>query len=589
MSRRPLVLLVLTLLVGSFAPAALGGCNADTGTVVYVTLRGRLAMHTPATIDIQVSNAGGTASQAFTLDASQRLPLTFTVTPTGRTGVLKIAATSHFGDGLSAGRGTAEVTIVPDKRVDVDLVLAPDDFLVNESIVSAQKLVFDEDQAGRQIAVAPDGSFLVAFENSCPLMRCDVLGRLFDKTATPKKNGTSLDDGDLILNQASIYAETPVIAGGKSSFFAAWVTPAAPPRADADLRATVLGLDGAHPQTIDIDVSVDAADDLAPTVFALADGTFVVVWQRDRPDASHEIRARLFNAQGAPLVNNVTHTAGDFAVSSAATGNQIQAHGAGLAGGGFVIVWIAPVGATGNNVVARLFDAQATPLAADLPLTTYNAAKVIGPRVAATKDGFVAGWQAGGIPQVANQPLMVRLFDASGAPRSTEIPAAPHTVSLTVAPALAVRPSDGAIGVTWPECNALGDPDMSCGIRFRLLRPSGQPMGEIEGVNTTTKNTQAAPSIAAVTDGGFVVGWTDDSKLPPDNNESGVRARVIYPALDRHDGRLGALCAATEDAPCLEGLTCQPDSDGKQLCHTACTNACPGGGTCVNGAYCAFQ
>ena len=64
---------------------------------------------------------------------------------------------------------------------------------------------------------------------------------------------------------------------------------------------------------------------------------------------------------------------------------------------------------------------------------------------------------------------------------------------------------------------------------------------------------------------------------------------MIYPSLDRHDGKLGARCNGADDEPCADGLTCQPASDGTRLCHAACTDACPGGGTCLNGAYCAFQ
>jgi hypothetical protein len=579
--RRPLAILALTLL-GSLAPC-LGGCNADTGTVVYVTLRGRLAMHTPATIDVVVSNAGGAASQGFTLEPGQRLPLTFTVTPTGRTGTLHIEASARFAGGESAGRGSVDVTIAPDRQVDADLVLFPDDFVVNKSIPQSQFIVIDEDQDGRQIAAAPDGSFVTAFENDCgPLSRCDVLARLFDKTATPARNGTSLDDGDLILNQQPLLSATPVIAGGKDGFLAAWLIQAAG-RPDADLRATVLGRDAGHKQSLDLDVSVDPADDVAPTAFALADGSYVVVWERVRADMTREVRARRYGSDGTPLVNGVTSTTGDYPVSSVSTSNQRQSHGVGLASGGFVIVWV-----VGSNISARVFDKNATPSGADVALTSYAGATIYQPRVAATKDGFVAAWQGSGSAELSQHPVVVQRFDSTGASLSTQIQAVTQAVSLKASPGLAVRASDGAIGITWPDCFALGDGD-GCGIKFRLLRPSGQPVGDVEGVNTTTKASQTAPSIAAVADDGFVIGWTDNSQLPPDDQESGVRARVIYPSLDRHDGKLGAICGATGDAACAEGLTCQPAADNQQLCHQTCTGACPAGGTCVNGAYCAFQ
>ena len=76
---------------------------------------------------------------------------------------------------------------------------------------------------------------------------------------------------------------------------------------------------------------------------------------------------------------------------------------------------------------------------------------------------------------------------------------------------------------------------------------------------------------------------------PPDDRGSSVRARVIYPAIERHDGSVGALCDGAGDAACADGLTCQPAADSTPLCHPVCSSgACPGGGVCLNNAYCNF-
>ena len=583
----------MTLRLRSLAPLVLalllGACSADTGTVVFVTLRGRLAMPQFSTLDILVSNGGGSASQTLTLQNSDRLPLSFTVTPTGRSGTLNIVATAHLADGQSAGRGSVDVTIVPDQRVDKDLVLEPDDFLVNKSIANAQFIVFDENHNGRQIAVGSDGGFITTFENDCPLGRCDVLARLFDRSAQPARNATSADDGDFIVNQVPEFNESPVIAAGSNGYLVAWVSRTT--SSDGNVKATVLGRDGGHLSDSDIAVSVAVEEERLPSVFTLADGNYVIVWQQVRPaDGSQEVHARLFGPDGTPRVNGVSHTSDDFRVSALAGGDQLQAHGVGLPGGGFVIVWLNGAGAS-NNVLGRIFAADGTPAAAsDLPITQYSGALLYGPHVAATKEGFVAGWQASSstIPALSGRPLIVRRFSASGAALSTEIPVVAKTTFFRAAPTLAVRSSDGALGVTWPECGDDGDIDKSCGIRFRLLRPTGQPVGDSLVVNTTHANDQVAPSIAPVAEDGFVLGWTDSSNAPPDTVMQGVRARVIYPALERHDGKLGAQCGEPGDVTCGDALTCQPAADGKSLCHATCTgNTCPGGGTCIN-SYCSF-
>jgi hypothetical protein len=58
-----------------------------------------------------------------------------------------------------------------------------------------------------------------------------------------------------------------------------------------------------------------------------------------------------------------------------------------------------------------------------------------------------------------------------------------------------------------------------------------QRLGEEFAVNTTTKYRQLEPSVAALSDGGFAVVWTDESHLPPDTSgSSGIRGRVYSAA-----------------------------------------------------------
>jgi hypothetical protein len=46
-------------------------------------------------------------------------------------------------------------------------------------------------------------------------------------------------------------------------------------------------------------------------------------------------------------------------------------------------------------------------------------------------------------------------------------------------------------------------------------------------IPTTTSGDQTGPSVIAV-GSTFVVGWTDDSRSPPDTQGMSVRARVLY-------------------------------------------------------------
>ena len=63
--------------------------------------------------------------------------------------------------------------------------------------------------------------------------------------------------------------------------------------------------------------------------------------------------------------------------------------------------------------------------------------------------------------------------------------------------------SDGRLVVVWKDqASTSGD------IRFQILIPDGTPSGAEGAVNATTTGQQTAPSVAATSDGGFVVAWT---------------------------------------------------------------------------------
>jgi hypothetical protein len=564
----------------------LAACG-DGPTVVLVHVNGRPAMRAFDTLDVTVSNAGGSATQSFSLGAGRTLPLSFTVTPSGRTGDLDVSVVARDAAGnQTRGHGHGTATIVTGSTVDLDLTVDPDDFVVNEETARTQWLSFNEDQQGRQLGVAPDGTFLFTWENDCPLNRCDLLGRRFGADTTPASNATTMTTGDFIVNQVSKYTESPAIAVGQNAYMVAWLSLADDLATQKDVAATLVGFDGGHPRPTEITVSLDPQPESAPTVIARSDGTFAIVWQRTRaaPAVGEELRGAIFDATGGPLF-------GEFAVSAATTGDDTVPHGIALAAGAFVVVWTHTEGGV-TNVRARVFSASGAPATAnDIQVTSYTAGTAYGARVTPSGDGYLIGWQifSGASPTLTAAPLIVRKFSGNGNSASTEITVAAQTVNLRAQPVMATR-QDGAIGIAWQDCGARGDATDSCGIRFRLLHPSGMPAGDDLIVNTTTAGDQLAPSIAALGGDAFVVGWTDNSHLPPDTDGSGVRARVIYPSLDVHDGTLGARCGGAGDDDCDTGLTCQnaPGGGGK-LCHEACTTTCKVGGVCVNGTFCAFQ
>ena len=69
--------------------------------------------------------------------------------------------------------------------------------------------------------------------------------------------------------------------------------------------------------------------------------------------------------------------------------------------------------------------------------------------------------------------------------------------------------ADGNYVVTWQDDSG-HDGGSGADIRGQVFTPSGAPLGEEFRVNTTTYQTQSDPSIASLSDGGFVITWESD-------------------------------------------------------------------------------
>src|SRR6185295_18182763 len=69
--------------------------------------------------------------------------------------------------------------------------------------------------------------------------------------------------------------------------------------------------------------------------------------------------------------------------------------------------------------------------------------------------------------------------------------------------------------------------DPSGAVRARVFSSAGAPLTQDFLVNTTTPSMQAGPHVAALTDGRFVVTWSDFSQTGGDTSGTAVRAQVF--------------------------------------------------------------
>lgn len=307
----------------------------------------------------------------------------------------------------------------------------------------------------------------------------------------------------------------------------------------------------------------------SPEVTQLGDGRSLIVWQdasKTGGDASGTaIRAQILRADG-------TREGGEILINTVTFGDQIQPAVTLLTNGDFVVAWTVTQATSGDAngaaVKAQVFSNTGTPLGAEILVNNLPLFSQSRPEVTALDDGgFVVTFNTPNntfAPFNATFDVNMRLFDADGTPRGNEVTVNQSDVSLQTNGHLTTL-ANGTILAVWNQTAFGNEPDplhdMSrTGIVARLLAADGTPLTAQFGVNTLTGGDQQDPEVAALTGGGFVVTWRDNSRTAPDTSAEAIRAQVF----DASGTKVGAeivvntTTAQRQDEPAITGL-----SDGR--------------------------
>jgi hypothetical protein len=153
----------------------------------------------------------------------------------------------------------------------------------------------------------------------------------------------------------------------------------------------------------------------------------------------------------------------------------------------------------GDRYVA-LDPARVAPLGADLPTL-----------VRLSNGGFIAAWTIG-------SALKAQLYDADGNAAGSPFTVSGSGETSPGQPAIGILASGGFV-VTW-ETTALDGSGF--GVAARIFDSQGNPLTGVFAANTTTFASQQQPSVGGLSDGGFVVSWTDQYS---DANGQGIVAQ----------------------------------------------------------------
>ena len=220
-----------------------------------------------------------------------------------------------------------------------------------------------------------------------------------------------------------------------------------------------------------------------------------------------------------PSLTTPQKVGSEFQVNTYTSGAQGDPAITNLSNGGFVITWTneSSQDGSGYGVFGQIFDASGNTVGAEFQVNTYTSNNQRHPDISGLSDGgFVVTWHSRH-QDGDDQGIFGQRFDASGNKVGSEFQVNTHTTSFQQYSAVAAL-SDGGFVVTWHDDS--GHDGSGYGVFGQKYTSSGSASGSQFQINSTTASTQAYPSITSLTDGGFVVTWTDYSGQ--DGSDKGI-------------------------------------------------------------------
>ena len=251
------------------------------------------------------------------------------------------------------------------------------------------------------------------------------------------------------------------------------------------------------------------------SVTGLTDGGFVVTWESYGQDGSgYGIYGQRYNSDGST-------SGSEFRVNSTTNLDQGGPSVTGLADGGFVVTWHSDdQDGSYNGVYGQRYNSSGAAVGSEFRINSVTADVQWWSSVTGLSDGgFVVTWQSSG-QDGSLYGVYGQRYDSSGNTAGTEFLVNTETTSSQELPSVTAL-ADGGFVVTW---NSLDQDGSSYGVYGQAYDSAGNTVGSEFQINTETDNFQYHPSVAGLTDGGFVVTW---ASLGQDGSSVGVYGQIF--------------------------------------------------------------
>lgn len=393
------------------------------------------------------------------------------------------------------------------------------EFLVNTTTQNTQSFPSVTELAG--------GGFVVTWtdysETGGDTDNRAIRGQAYDADGTPR--GSEF----LVNTTTENYQSNPSVAGlSDGGFVVTWedFSKSGADTTGEAVRGQAYDADGTRRGDEFLVNTVTEGAQQEPSVTGLSDGGFVVVWEflSGPQDEDGGIAGRLYDADGAPRGS-------EFLINSTKDEFQGSPSVSSLSDGGFVVVWDDDSRTGGDTsqtaIRGQAYNADGTArggefLANSTTLGDQEIASVTG----LTGGGFVVTWES----DYVTSPWQIQgqVYSAAGTPQGGEFVIDSSGDDFLKFPSVTDL-TDGGFVVTWIIDPA--DPTVATSpqIRGQVYNGDGTARGAdfLVTSNTSTGGGSEAPSVAGLSNGGFIVTWVDRSETGGDTDGGAIRAQVF--------------------------------------------------------------
>ena len=223
---------------------------------------------------------------------------------------------------------------------------------------------------------------------------------------------------------------------------------------------------------------------------------------------------------------------GEFLVNTTTTGNQTDSAITALASGGFIITWTdasaSGADTSGTAVRAQMYAADGSRVGGEFLVNTATANGQQKPVITSlASGGFVVSWtdnsQQG---DTSDSGIKAQIYDANGQRVGTELLV--NTVTSKGQTDAAITSlSNGGFVVSWTDASGLKPDNKGTGVKAQIFDATGHMVGSEFLVNTSIPNSQQFSSLTSLASGGFLATWTDNSLLGGDASGSSVKGQIF--------------------------------------------------------------